>query len=429
MTIDVSATVTGLPARAAALKLLDAVLRRGEVMEVVAANATRGLTPSDRALSLAIANEVCRHVVDLDALIDSVTAQPLGHDLKARMVLRIALVQALVLKTPPHAAIATALPLVSGGPRRLVHGVFGTLMRGNVALPTTPTLPAPVTQRWRTAWGDAMVAGASAALAAPPPLDLTLADPAQTAHWAAALGGMSLMLGHIRLPRGGDITQISGYTSGVWWVQDLAAALPARLLGAGAGRSVLDVGAAPGGKTMQLAAAGWAVTALDTSERRLGRLRDNLARTRLSAEILRGDARTLPEGRLWDAALIDAPCSATGIFRRHPDVLHRIDSGDIVSRAGVQREMLDATAQAVRSGGTLVYAVCSLEPEEGEDVVTAFIADHGDWQIDPVAPCELPDGIVASPQGWVRTYPPMLEGVGGIDGFFMARLVRGLSHS
>lgn len=422
MNADEAQTVPGLPARAAALKLLDAVMRRGEVMDVVAPNATRGLPPADRALSIAIAGEVCRHVVDLDLLIDSATALQLAPDLKARMVLRIALVQALILKTPPHAAIATALPLVSGGPRRLVHGVFGTLMRANAALPATPSLPLPVDARWRRQWGEAMVTGASAALAAPPPLDLTLADPSQTDHWAERLGGTSLMPGHVRLARGGDVARLDGYAEGAWWVQDLAAALPARLLGAGDGRSLLDVGAAPGGKTMQLSAAGWAVTALDISERRLGRLSENLERTHLSAEILRGDVCALPLGRHWDAVLIDAPCSATGIFRRHPDVLHRIDAGDIAERAKVQAAMLDAAARAVRSGGTMVYAVCSLEREEGEDVINAFIARQSDWAIDPVQACELPSGITPSVEGWVRTAPPMLEGAGGIDGFFMARL-------
>ena len=172
-------TVPGLPARIAALKLTDAVLRRGEPMDVVAANATRGLAPADRALAVAIAAEVCRHAVDLDALIDGATAQVLAPDVKARAVLRIALVQALVLGTPPHAAIATSLPLVVGGPRRLVHGVFGTLMRGGAKLPERPTLPAAVAERWGAAWGAEMTEGASAALAAAPPIDLTIKDARQ----------------------------------------------------------------------------------------------------------------------------------------------------------------------------------------------------------------------------------------------------------
>lgn len=416
------ATITGLPARKAALTLLDAVLRRGEPMDAAAPNAVRALPPSDRALAIAIASEVCRHLVDLDTLIDSATAQPLGGDVKARTVLRIALVQALVLKTPPHAAIATALPLVSGGPRRLVHGVFGTLMRGNAALPATPTLPAAVAERWGAQWGEAMVAAASAALSVAPPLDLTLRDPAATAEWAERLSGISLMPGHIRLPRSGDVAKLPGYDEGAWWVQDIAAALPARLLGVGEGRTALDVGAAPGGKTMQLAATGWAVTALDASQRRLERLGKNLARTALSAELLHGDGRSLPADREWDAILIDAPCSATGIFRRHPDVLHRVDEADIANRTQYQTLMLDAAAGAVRPGGTLVYAVCSLERREGEEQIAAFLERHAWWKTDPVRADELPDGIAPTDEGWVRTAPPMLADAGGADGFFMARL-------
>ncbi len=416
------APVTGLAARTAALKLLDAVLRRGSPMEAVAANATRGLSPVDRALAVAIANEVCRHLVDLDALIDSATAQPLAPDIKARMVLRIALVQALVLKTPPHAAIATALPLVSGGPRRLVHGVFGALMRSGAQLPIHPTLPMLVATRWHGPWGDAMLEAASAALATAPPLDLTLADPDTTTSWLERLGGTSMIPGHIRLDRGGNVTRIDGFSDGAWWVQDLAASLPARLLGAGEGRSVLDIGAAPGGKTMQLASAGWNVTALDASQRRLVRLQENLDRTGLSAQLLCGDGRSLPLGREWDAALLDAPCTSTGIFRRHPDVLHRINDSDIANRAALQALMLDAASGAVRAGGTLVYATCSLEPAEGEEAVTAFLSRNPYWQIDPVAPHELPTAIPVAEQGWVRIIPPMLADAGGIDGFFMVRL-------
>jgi 16S rRNA (cytosine967-C5)-methyltransferase len=334
-------------------------------------------------------------------------------------------VQALVLNTPPHAAIATSLPLVEGGPRRLVHGVFGTLMRGGAKLPDRPTLPAAVVERWGVAWGPEMLEAASAALASAPPIDLSIKDPAATADWAERLGGTSLMPGHVRLARGGDVTRLEGFAQGAWWVQDLSAALPARLLGAGAGKSVLDVGAAPGGKTMQLAAAGWAVTALDASEKRLERLQANLARTGLSAEAVRGDGRSLPAEREWDAVLIDAPCSATGIFRRHPDVLHRIDATDIANRTAYQALMLDAGAGAVAEGGALVYAVCSLEPEEGEAQVAAFLERQPYWRIDPIGADEVPAGLAVADDGWLRIAPPDLADAGGADGFFMVRLVRG----
>jgi 16S rRNA (cytosine967-C5)-methyltransferase len=410
----------GLPVRRAALKLLDATLRQAIPMEGAASTATLGLPGRDRAFAVAIASEVCRWLVDLDALIDSAMAEPIAQDVKARMVLRLALVQALKLETPHHAVVATALPLVSGGPRRLVHGVLGKLLRDEVALPDVPTLPPEVAARWAAAHGEAMVAAAATALAIPPPLDLTLRDPAGEDGPV----GTSLLPGPVRLPRDGDVAALRGYGDGAWWVQDLAASLPARLLGAGIGRSVLDIGAAPGGKTMQLAAAGWAVTSLDSSARRLQRLAQNLDRTGLAANILRADARELPTDKRWDAVLLDAPCSATGIFRRHPDVLHRVEARDIADRAALQAELLDAAARATAVDGTLVYAVCSLEPDEGVNQVAAFLSRAPDWRIAPVRADELPAGIAPNADGTVTTLPGMLAEAGGLDGFFIARLVR-----
>lgn len=414
----------GVPVRRAALRVLDAVLRRGEALEAALGPAARGIDRADdRALIHAIAAETLRWLPDLDALIDGATRQVLPDDAKARMALRIALVQALALGTPSHAAIATVLALVDGGPRKLVHGVFGALSRGGATLPEIPTLPDVVADRWRDAWGEHMVEAAARAIAAPPPLDLTLADPADTDALAAQLGGTSLLPGHVRLPRQGAIAEIDGFGEGRWWVQDIAASLPARLIGGGEGRAI-DVCAAPGGKTMQLAAAGWQVTALDIAESRLARLSDNLARTKLAADIVTADALAWAPPALADAVLLDAPCSATGIFRRHPDVLHRAHPALIAEMAALQARLLDRVAGWVRVGGLLVYATCSLEPAEGEAQLDAFLARHPDYTIDPVLPDELPAGIPMHPRGWLRTLPSMLADQGGCDGFFAARMIR-----
>ena len=401
--------IPGLPARAAALRLLDAVLRQGQRLDVTATYATRGIARAeDRALAIAIASEVLRHLPDLDALIDSATAQPLAHDVKARAVLRIALVQTLKLGTPPHAAIATALPLVLGGPRRLVHGVFGTLMRRGAALPAVPALPPEVAARWTRNWGAAATADAARAMATPPPLDLALRDDADD----GGLGGESLAPGHRRMDRGGNVTALPGYDEGRFWVQNLAAQTPARMLGPGEGRTVLDLCAAPGGKTMQLAAAGWRVIAVESNAKRMARLRENLTRTGLSATLIEADVMAWGPNALVDAVLLDAPCTATGIFARHPDVLHRITDKDIAALAGVQARMLARAMTWLKPGGRLVYATCSLEPEEGEAVITA-----SGGTIDPVHAAELPAGLAPAPQGWVRILPTP-----GLDGFFVARL-------
>ncbi len=408
--------IPGLPARTAALRLTDAVLRRGETLEQAGPSALQGIRgDADRALARALASEALRWLTDLDAMIDSATRQVLPDDAKARSVLRLMLAGWLRLETPPHAVIATGLPLLAGGPRRLAHGVFSTLVKQEVCLPAAPTLPDAVTLRW----GERAEAIAGA-LAEPPPLDLTLRDPAETERWASELGGMSLMPGHIRLPRGEAIERLPGFRDGAWWVQDLAASLPARLLGAGEAkgtrRTVLDVCAAPGGKTLQLAAAGWRVTALDSSAKRLQRLSENQDRTGLVADAVQGDALQWQPDAPFDAVLLDAPCTATGTCRRHPDVLHRIGPRQIAEMAELQAMLLARAAEWVKPGGQLVYAVCSLETGEG-----SAQAENVALTPDPIRAVELPPGLAPTPEGWLCTDPGMLAEAGGLDGFFTAR--------
>ena len=388
------------------MRLLDAVLRKGLPLEAALDTATRDLDRADdRGFAHAIAAETLRRLPDLDALIDSATSKRLPDDAKPRFALRLALVQALALGTAPHAAIATILPLVDGGPRRLVHGVFGTLMRAGATLPEVPTLPAAVEQRWRKAWGEEVTEAAARLIAVPPPLDLQGEPPAD-------VDGVSLLPGHLRVERGTAVAGLTGdgegSAGGGWWVQDIAASLPARLLGAGEGRRVLDLCAAPGGKTMQLAQAGWKVTAVDISQSRLARLSDNLARTGLSAEIVAADVMEWqPEGPV-DAILLDAPCSATGIYRRHPDVLHRVRPRAIAELAEVQKAMLERASRWLNPGGTLVFSVCSLEPEEGEQVASHFLAAHPGFR-------EVERK---------RVLPGAWHEAGGADSFFIASFTR-----
>ena len=394
----------GTAARRAALRLLDAVLRKGLPLESALDAAARDLERADdRAFAHAIAAETLRRLPDLDELIDRATKKRLPDDAKARFALRIALVQALALDTPHHAAISTVLPLVDGGPRKLVHGVFSTVMRQKWALPDVPTLPEPVAERWRKAWGQEAVAAAERLIAVPPPIDLFGEPPAD-------LEGVSLMPGHLRLARGAAIAGLAGYGEGKWWVQDISASIPARLLGPGDGRTALDLCAAPGGKTMQLAAAGWAVTAVDASQSRLARLSENLARTGLKAKIVVADMMKWQPDAPVDAILLDAPCTATGIYRRHPDVLHRARPRAIAELAEVQKAMLARAAGWLKPGGTLIYAVCSLEPREGEQVSEDFIATRTDYRLEERR----------------RILPGAYEAEGGADSFFIARFVRNM---
>ncbi|MDJ0979068.1 MAG: RsmB/NOP family class I SAM-dependent RNA methyltransferase [Erythrobacter sp.] len=410
---------TGIHARRAALKLLDAVLRRGETLEQAAPSALRDVRDAnDKALSRAIAGEALRWLIDLDHLIDSATQKPLPKDAKPRSVLRLMLAQALRLETPAHAVIATGLPLLAGGPRRLAHGVFSTLMKRNVALPRVPTLPAEVVVRW----GTERAAATSTGLTEPPEVDLRLKNAADTALWQARLGGMSLSSGHVRVPRGTPVEKLSGYEEGAWWVQDFAASIPATVLGGGRGHA-LDLCAAPGGKTMALAANGWNVTAIDISKRRLDALKANLKRTGLTSSTVRADALKWEPKHAFDAILLDAPCTATGTCRRHPDVLHRIRPQEIVQMVKIQRALIARATDWLKPGGTLIYAVCSLEREEGEEQAEWIDATFNLSPM-PIRVDDLPAGLKPTPEGWVRTHPGMLGDEGGLDGFFVARFKR-----
>ncbi len=406
----------GTQARKAALRLLDAVLRRGQPLESALNGATGGMSnPADRALAHAIASETLRRMPDLDDLIDGATRQRLPDDSKARLVLRIALVQALVLETPHHAVVATALPLVEGGPRRLVHGVLGNLLRQGARLRSVPVMLPAVEARWAKVWGQAMVSSAAEALAVPPPVDLILKNPEDTAQWVERLAGESLMPGHVRVGRQTAIPELPGFEEGAWWVQNISAALPARLLGSGEGRTVLDLCAAPGGKTMQLAAQGWNVVSVDSSANRLERVEENLARTGLKAETFCADLRDWSPAAPADAILLDAPCSATGIFARHPDVLHRVRPRDVTQLAATQSKLFARAAGWLKPGGVLVYATCSLEREEGEAVIAAH--EELGLALDPIESNELAGIAVPDDHGCARILPRP-----GIDGFFIARL-------
>jgi len=398
--------------------MLDAVLRRGQTLDAAAAR-IRGLSAPDSGLALAITGETLRRIPDLDTLIDSATRQRLPDDSKARMVLRAALAQKIALGTPDHAVVATALPLVDGGPRRLVHGVLGTLLRRGLPPLDAPHLPDQVEERWAAAWGRDVVEAARRQVAQRPPLDLTFAGNGDAEAYAAANGGISLAPRHVRLASA-PVTELPAFGEGKWWVQDLAASLPARLI-SGNAIEVLDLCAAPGGKTMQLAAAAHRVTAVDASQSRLARLRENLDRTHLAAELIEADALTWAPDRKFDAVLLDAPCSATGTFRRHPEVLYRARPRIIAANAELQSKLLDRAVQWVKPGGTLVYSVCSLEPQEGEEIIAGFLRSHEEFRID--RPTGLPVFVTAAAEGWIRIVPGLLAEKGGLDGFFMARLV------
>ncbi|MCB5174564.1 16S rRNA (cytosine(967)-C(5))-methyltransferase RsmB [Microvirga lenta] len=358
-----------------------------------------------------------------------------ARDERLLNLLAIGAAQILFLDVPDHAAVDTAVQLAQDD-RRLKHagGLINAVLRrvarerDAILASAEPWLDTPnwLEERWTAQYGEELATEIARAHQALPSVDLTVKEDAQ--GWAERLGGILLPTGSIRLTERTPIRDLPGYEEGAWWVQDAAAALPARLLGAKPGERVADLCAAPGGKTAQLAAAGAEVLAVDRSAKRLKRLEENLARLRLQAETRAVDAEKLDEPP-FDAILLDAPCSATGTIRRHPDVAWTKGEEDVKKLAGLQSRLLDKAAGLLKPGGRLVYCTCSLEAEEGERQAEAFLARHPDFVRSPVTPEEV-GGLAEclTPAGDVRTLPCHLTVAGhdrsGLDGFFMARFVR-----
>ena len=415
----------GLPARAAALDLLIAALGgRAGMDEGLSHPALAALDGRDRAFARALVMATLRHLGPIDSALQSKVKKAPPD--KVVQILRLGVAQAFVLKTPAHAAVTTSVDLVAqDGGLRMFKGLVNAVLRGLVRDPPRlddPELMAPswLYMRWRAAFGADAALEIAAMIAQEPATDLSLKNPSQGAALADDLEAEVVPGGSLRTTKRGDIATWPGFAEGGWWVQDAAAAIPARLLDVQAGQTALDMCAAPGGKTLQLAAAGAKVVALDRSAVRLKRVAENLARLALTAEVVAADAAAWPDRRGFDAVLLDAPCSATGTFRRHPDVLWAAKPSDIAGLAAVQSKLLDAAARRTKSGGRLVYCVCSLEPEEGEGQVAAFLARTPGMTLDSIAAGEggAPTASV-KPDGTLRILPHHLPG--GLDGFYVAR--------
>ena len=423
----------GMQTRAYALAALRDILDRGRTLDGVLASNPQPRDARDRAFARNLVATALRRLGQIDAILNSCLERPLPDSAAAaRNALRLGVCQILFLDTPAHAAVNTSVDLAARrGPERfarLVNAVLRRVASEAEGLPARypPELNAPdwLRRSWKRAYGERTAELIAAAHLAPPPLDVTVKSDA--AEWADRLGGNRLYGATVRLPAG-DVAALPGYADGAWWVQDLAAALPARLLAAATGASaqVCDMCAAPGGKTAQLAAAGLDVVALDASGRRLKTLADNLRRLRLKARLVETDAADWKPPRAFDGVLLDAPCAATGTIRRRPDVPWLKTSGDVARMAELQKKLLRAAVDLVAPGRPVLYSVCSLEPEECADVVDELLRDRADVVRDPVRREEL-DGLPVdiTESGDVRTLPCHLADRGGMDGFFVSRLRR-----
>ena len=401
--------------------------RRSGLDESVGGPALAALEPRDRAFARALAMTVLRRKGGIDRILQQRLAKPPPDEVLALLALGAA--QLLWLETPAHAAVSTTMALAeaqrSGRAfKPLINAVLRRIGRdGPPDLPAEVWAPDWLLARWRAAYGEAAAQAIAALIPEEPAADLTPKDPDDATALAEAVGGQVLRGGSVRTDRRGDLSDWPGFDEGRWWVQDASSAIPARLLHVRPGETALDLCAAPGGKTLQLAAAGAEVTAVDRSAARMERVRQNLERMGLKAEVVAADAGAWDDPRQFDAVLLDAPCASTGTFRRHPDVLWAARPADIAKLAEVQRRLLAAAARKVKPGGRLVYCVCSLEPEEGEGQVAPFLAAHPDFRLGPVTDGE--GGAPAAsltPEGALRILPCHLEG--GTDGFFAVRFVR-----
>jgi 16S rRNA (cytosine967-C5)-methyltransferase len=421
-------------ARAAALDILGAVLSdRRPLDEVLAGHGDLfRLEARDRAFARLLVATTLRRLGQIDAVIEHCLERPLGPKAgRIRDILRLGICQLVFLGTRPHAAVDGAVSLV--GLNRPFKGLVNAVLRriaregdGLIAGHDAARLNTPdwLWRAWTAAYGEVTTRAIAEAHLDAPALDFTVkAEAADKAtDWATRLDAQVLPGGSLRRPLGGTIEDLDGYNEGAWWVQDAAAAMPARLLGEVAGKTVIDLCAAPGGKTAQLAAAGANVVAVDRDRGRLARLTANLARLGLAAETVRADAATWRPATPAPFVLLDAPCTATGTIRRHPDIARLKQPADVERMVALQAKLLDGACRMVAPGGVLVYCVCSLQPEEGPAAVAAVLARRSDLTRESVTVEGLPEAVTAL--GELRSLPCHWSESGGLDGFYAARLRR-----
>lgn len=426
----------GLEVRRLAVELFRACLDRKITIEDAVNGSARAavLEPRDRAFLLTLLLTTFRHKGEIEALLARMLTSPLPRKSgPASDILALGTSQLLFLGMAPHAVIDLSVRVAKGDRNALhfsglINAVLRKLSASGKSLPDEVdaarlNTPSWLWDRWCKAYGVDTANRIAQAHAEKPTLDLSFKDNQST--WANLLEGTVLPNGQIRVDADHvPVPDLPGFRQGVWWVQDAAATIPVRLLGDVQGKTVLDLCAAPGGKTLQLSALGAHVTAVDISEPRLRRLHDNLARTGLTAEVRVADVLSAELPGEWDVVLLDAPCSATGTIRRHPELPYLKGPKQIRELSGLQRQMLNKAANLVRPGGILVYCTCSLETEEGEGQVRKFLANHHDFEIVPAVISGVPeDGL--HPEGWVRTLPFMsLGSQRGMDGFFAVAMRR-----
>lgn len=437
MNTQANTTSATLPsnARLSSLAALVHTLDKGKTLDSAWAGDRHfeSLSPSDRAFSQLMVKTVLRRLGQIDALIAQMLERPIPtKSSRISHILRLGIAQLVWLETPPHAAVHSSVEMTKqirmekfGG---LVNAVLKRVAKDGAAIIAAQdaaklNTPAWLWDSWVAAYGEEKTREIAEMHMNEPPLDITVKSEPES--WAENLGGVVLPTGSIRLRGAKNITHMKGFSEGNWWVQDVAATIPARLLGDVRDKRVIDLCAAPGGKTAQLATAGAKVSAVDRSKERIAMLKTNVHRLKLQAEYVTTDASKWLPAFAPDAILLDAPCSATGTLRRHPDVAWHRKPEDIARLAETQGKLLRHALGILKDGGMLVYSTCSLQPEEGEEQITALLAERKDVELVPVTSALL-GGMseCITPRGEVRTLPMHLPDLGGMDGFYAAVLLK-----
>lgn len=426
-------TSHGIAARAAAIELLEDVLTNKLALDVALEQSKlfKVLEGSDRSFARLIASATLRRLGEIDTVLDGLLHKPIANNaMPVLHTLRAGVAQLMFLETPPHAAVDTAVAYLKNSRYAGFSGLANAILRRASSIPAMHSESAARTntpvwlyESWVRSFGENSALAIASAHSEEAPLDISVKqDPRRTAD---ALDGQILPTGSVRLPSTRDIKNLPGFDPGDWWIQDAAAALPAKLIPQPTGKRVIDLCAAPGGKSAQLAVRGANVTAVDHSSERLDLFRQNFKRLHLSAKTIQLDAEKWRPKELADAVLLDAPCSATGTIRRHPDLPYLKDKSDVRRLAKYQSRLLKAAAEMVRPGGHLIYAVCSLQPEEGLRIVNKFLIANKQFVREPIDECdpEFPKEFCTK-NGDLQTLPCHWPELGGIDGFFAARLVR-----
>jgi len=415
----------GLNPRRAAVRLLDGVLGKGALLpELLVTGALDKLDPSEKARAQRLAMETLRWMDRADRMLGPFLQRK--PELMVHNVLRLSVVELCVDGAAAHGVVNSAVSMVKADKvHHRASGMVNAVLR-KIDVAAWDKLPLPRLPKWLRKplvadYGKKTVEAMEASFAKGAPLDLT--PKGDAASLAKAVGGTVLPTGSVRVLGAGQVSALAGYDAGDWWVQDAAAAIPAKVLNAQAGERVLDMCAAPGGKTMQLAAAGADVVAIDVSKKRMIRVRENLERTGLDATLRVVDALEWREA-LFDAILLDAPCTATGTIRRHPDLPHAKDGADFPTLFALQERMIDHALSQLKPGGRLVFCTCSLLPDEGEIQIEDALKRHDDITVEPITLAGL-DPAWATPEGGLRLRPDYWADMGGMDGFYIAVIRKG----